>query len=182
MTNARLCTAAAIGFFTLLVSPRSAQARQHQFEIATGVAATSNALPKANALAAVIRLGVAQAHAGRPYRVRLDAEASFASVRASAERAGVLRSIALSYGVTAGPSRHSVNPFGSASAGVAWVSGYGGEGWPGLALTSRTGVGIRFPLARRELIAELGVVASWSNVSALRPRALYWPLTIGLAF
>lgn len=179
----RSATAAlALAFFVLRASRIDAQTRNHDVDLTSGVAATSSALFDSGPLAAVVRLGIAQRNS-RAYQVRLDAEASFASADMGADSKAPLRSLGITYGVTVGPASRAIAPYGLAGVGVTWINGYEGVGWAGIGPTSRMGIGLRFPFKQKELRAEVSVVSAfWSTSSAWSPRALYWPLTIGLAF
>ncbi len=172
----------ALACFALCASRIDAQTRQHDVEFSSGLAATSSALSNTGPLGAVVRLGIAQRNS-RAYQFRLDAEASFASADISADSKAALRSLGITYGVTVGPASRAIAPYGLAGVGVTWINGYEGVGWAGIGPTSRLGIGLRFPFKQKELRAEVAVVSAfWSTSSTWSPRALYWPLTIGLAF
>ncbi len=162
-------------------SPIAAQSRGPEFELSAGIAPTSEVLLESRPVAAVLRFGIAQRAGERLVRFRLDADAVFATSAREAGPVGALRAASLTYGVMARPVTSANAPYATAGIGLTFLTGKG-DGWPGLALTTRTGAGIRWRVGGQQLLAEVSVVSVRSSSSILSRRALYWPIMAGIAF
>jgi len=173
--------AVALALFTFAAS-LSAQDRDRELTLAVGGAAVSRALDRDASGALALRVGLVQSPAaGRP-RARLALELLSAPLgsgdSASASR-GSVSTAGLTYDGLFGPSAEGVRPYAVLGAGASVSGASGADDWPLFLFTMRTGIGVRRRAADQELFIEMVVVSSLGGPGT---RAVWWPLTIGLAF
>jgi len=182
----RRCLAVAVPLLMARPALLAAQARGVEFTVAGGGVFLTNALSTTANAGALLQLAVVQGPSAGRVRARLGGEVFHAPLRASrgeGNRTGRLLNVGVSYDALLGPVRRGTAPYAVLGLGASVFGENVGDGWPGFLATARTGVGVRRRLPHGEVYAEATLVSAVAGAGGfIRPRAVWWPVTIGITF